>query len=185
MASYDELMAAFRGCDAEEERERGQKQDDPSAVAASIAARGEQSYYYAHARSDVPQNPAQLAEEEARPKRIAAPTEEDALIAHCAPAVVPVTHFQFADCGQTVKIYVTMPPDQDQVTELSFSELSLLVRMGPHLLEIERLYDKIVGATHKIKREKLIITLQKEQEYPWAHLKNEMHNPRAKRGAVR
>lgn len=146
--------------------------DSPlNALRDNIAKRGNNAYYYAHGhRNDAPAwdgDPSPMKLETAAP----APRE---------PRRHAITRYSWLDEDAKIRIYVPVDDARFQAPgacALTWTERSvtLTADLGDdvHVFAVPTLYDKIEGATHRVKPNKIVITLKKpaESKFKWYDLK--------------
>lgn len=124
-----------------------------NALEENIARKGNNAYYYAHQqKANGPQ-----WDGDATPRLLERQVSSPAVSRHA------ITQYSWLDDDAKVKIYI--PFDADDV-RLEFTETTLSVYVKDrdsveHVLRIPKLYDKIEKATHRVKTDKIVVTLFK------------------------
>ncbi len=169
----EETSISSRMAEATASAERADADDEPPALNAlqeNIARRGNNAYYYAHGhRNDAPAwdgdpSPMKLETTAAPPER-----------RRCA-----ITRYSWLDEDTKIRIYIPVDDERfqrpDAIT-LTWTEKSVVLAadLGDevHTFAVPALYDTIVGASHRVKPTKIVVTLKKppDSKFKWYDLK--------------
>mmetsp|Transcript_3093 Transcript_3093/g.4500 ORF Transcript_3093/g.4500 Transcript_3093/m.4500 type:complete len:185 (-) Transcript_3093:114-668(-) len=162
-----------------------------SALRDNIERKGKNAYYYAHGHKvngpkwDGKPEPKLLSKEEFVDTTSSA-NNNSAVLSDVARRSLAfdskstITSYAFCDEEAKVKIYVNLPSvgENDGVDvqlEHTSSSFDLIVRNYKNADAVERLgfarlFGAIDGASYKVKKDKIIVTLVKTEALPWARI---------------
>jgi hypothetical protein len=147
-----------------------------SALEDNIAQKGKNSYYFAHAHKANGPKWDGKAEPRLLSSRSISSGEQKIKASSFEYHKSNITSYAFSDEGKSVKLYITMEEVGDKCsdddislanTETSFSLAVRNYQEEPRCLSFGKLTAKILRASYKKKKDKIIVTLTKETEGVW------------------
>uniref|UniRef100_A0A7S3Y1R8 CS domain-containing protein n=1 Tax=Heterosigma akashiwo TaxID=2829 RepID=A0A7S3Y1R8_HETAK len=168
--SFEDLEIAPSAEVKDKDAEEAPADEAISALRDNIKNKGKNSYYYAHENT----SNAPAWDGQPQPRLLGKETSENA-----SCILKPITNYAWGDEAKKIKIYIPLdgigdhPDGKINLTwaEKSFSLLIESFDGKDHGLNISELQNSITKAAVRKKADKLVLTLTKEDEVTWHHLK--------------